>query len=778
MLEEEMFELNLLEYPKIREKIIQYSVLNSTKEEIGKLSPSTDFQEVKKNLEETEEAKESILRLGKLEIEFFDAEETIKRLKISATINAQEFLEIVKLIDNGSQIAVYSKKAKALEIKNERLDVYTSSISDLKDVKKDIQNIIDFDGSILDTASIELSKIRKSIRVLEARAEEKFNQILKSESSKLSESIITIRGGHRVIPVKTEFKNQIKGIVMDESSSGSTVFIEPYSCLEIENEIELKHQEEAREIDKILWELSMRTALKSSDIESNYSIIENIDFIFAKAMYAIEENSIMPLIEDEIDLIDARHPLLDKDCVVPNTITLKDKKMMIITGPNTGGKTVVLKTVGLLSLMAQSGILIPVKEGSKITVFSGIYADIGDEQSIEQSLSTFSSHMKRIVEILKNAQEHSLVLLDELGSGTDPKEGASLAISIIDTLKERNLYAIATTHYPELKAYAYNNQGVMNASVEFDSNTLRPTFRLLIGIPGRSNAFLISKRLGLDKEVIKKAEEVNLEFKDDVSSFIKKLEDEAESLNRMKEEYSSLNKTLLDKIEENKKETAELKAKLNKEIENINTKKNSILEKTQKEASELIEEISELKKDLEDKKPVKDHLIAEVKGLVSNLYQDKYIKEPTNNKDITVGDFVNVLKYDKTGIVTSIKKNRYEVSLGALSSTFDRSEIEYAGKNKKEERNTQKSEKVLRTDIGNSLDLRGKRYEEALELLDKFVDDCLFSNLEYSYVVHGYGTLALRNMVIDYAKTHDVVKKYRFGDENEGGNGVTVLYFK
>lgn len=772
-----MFETNLLEFQKILNKIKDYAYFQITLENIDELCPLSNEDEVKELLLETSNFMDAIYKLGRIEFETYKVKDAINRLKAVAPLNSFEFLEIIKLVNNSDKVDSYFKKAKALEVDTEALKRLYELIVDLKDVKKEIQLVVDFDGTILDSASADLYRIRKDLKTLEGRITEKLNQIIKSDGSKLSESLITIKGCHRVLPVKSEFRNQIKGITISESSSGATAFILPFSCLEIENAINAKKEEEIKEIERILYELSVKIASHYEDINSNFEVLNYLDLVQSKALYAIDSNSTMPIISSEIDLIDARHPLIDKDKIVPNTISLKDKRTMVITGPNTGGKTVVLKTLGLLSLMAQTGILLPAKEGSKIKVFEGIYADIGDEQSIEQSLSTFSSHMTRIVKILKSVSKDSLVLLDELGSGTDPKEGASLAIAIMDTLRDTKTYTIATTHYPELKAYAYNNEDILNASVEFDVDTLKPTYRLLIGVPGRSNAFLISKRLGLSDEIIKKAQNVSLEFSDETSSLITKLENESISLNKIKEEYSKELNEAKRLNEENKLEHKNLVNKLNKQIEKLNTERNQILLKTQKEANVLLDEIKEIKRELEDRTNVKEHEIIDIKTKVNNMYQDKFIAEKSDKREIKVGDTVKVLEYDRVGVVTKIKNNKYEVSLGFLTKMFSLDEIEYQKTNNEQRKIFVKSESP-KVDIKNSLDIRGERYEDALIKLDKYVDDCLINNLEFACIIHGYGTLALRNMTIDYAKTHDSVKKYRFGEESEGGNGVTVFYFK
>ena len=773
-----MFELKLLEYPQILDIIASYAVLNETKEAIKKIEPSSDKDEVLRLLKETDEMKEAIIRFGLTDIDPFVFKESLERLRLGAPIQVNEFLELLKLILNSSRIQIYYKKWETAGISLVVLNESIGKMVSLETLKEAIYDVMDESGAIFDNASPDLTRIRKRIKSEEGRLSEKMDSILRNEASKLSDTLITIRDGRKVLPVKAECKSQIPGVVYGESASGQTVFIEPYVTIEIENSIADLKEQEKREIDRILYALSVNASTFYESIAYDYEAIVHEDFVASKAYYAREIQAIRPEIQEEINLINARHPLIDPKVVVPNTIALKKNETMIITGPNTGGKTVVLKTLGLLSLMAQSGILIPVSEGSTTTILKGVYADIGDEQSIAQSLSTFSSHMTRIVRILKEATPSSLVLLDELGSGTDPREGASLAIAVVDYLRKENLFSVATTHYPELKAYAYSHDGVINASVEFDVDTLKPTYRLLSGIPGKSNAFLISKRLGLPDDIIEAAKNVSSEFSDHTSDLIMKLEEEAAEVNRMKEKYASLIKEESLLVDESRSSLSEERSRLNKRLQDINTQRNQILEKTQREADRLLADIQKLKNEMNEGKEVKDNVIIEAKSKVSSLYEDKLIKLESDHKEIKVGDHVRVLSFDKVGTVSEIKGKKYTVSLGSLTSVFKLDEIEYVGSAPSDKKVYAPKESTLNINVESRLDLRGMRYEEALEALDSFIDQAALTNLDKVEVIHGYGTLALRNMVINYAKTHDIIKSYRPGGETEGGNGVTVMYLK
>ncbi len=775
-----MFEIELLEYNKILNIIQNYSFLDETKKRIIDLRPTNDKEIIFKSLGEVSDAKNFIFRNSYVEIVKYSLKDIIDRIRIGASLTISEINEILSLSITSSKYISYYKKIKNLGVEISSLDVYFDNILSLKPIENEIRKIIDDDLNIIDTASNELYKIRKNIRQVEANINSKLSDLLKSLSSKLSEAIITIRNGHKVIPIKSEYKSHVKGIIYDESQSGQTVYIEPLQISELENKITSLKNEENKEINRILYELSVFISSFYDAIKNNDLNIKELDFIFSKARYAKEIDAVNVVESNVIDLIDARHPLIDKDEVVANDISLDKKRTMIITGPNTGGKTVVLKTLGLLSLMVQSGILIPVKEGSKTVIFSGIYADIGDEQSIEQSLSTFSSHMTRIVRIINSIENDSLVLLDELGSGTDPKEGASIAISILNYLRRRNIYSVSTTHYPELKEYAYQNSDILNASVEFDNESLKPTYRLLINVSGSSNALLISEKLGLNKEIIDEAKNINLEFRDEESNLIKRLEEENLKVKQLKQDYLTLKAKLENDIKNNEISFKAERNKLYKRLDVLTEEKNKLLEKTQKEATILLDEIKKVKKEIESGNKVKEDVIASLRGKTNSLYKDKYIIKSKNKNEIKVGDSVRIIEYDRIGTVLSINKNKYTILLGSLNSTFSKNEIEYVDVINQEEKAIKdiKRESTINNTVSTRLDLRGFRYEEAKEALEKFIDDALISNLNVVEIIHGYGTLALRNMVIDYCKSHDQIKSYRPGDENEGGRGVTICYLK
>ncbi|MCR5741683.1 MAG: endonuclease MutS2 [Gammaproteobacteria bacterium] len=767
-----------LEFDKVLNLLVKYSTFTETREEILSLNPSIDKDYLYHALKETDEARLAQIKLGRIDLLDFDLKDTMSRIRVSAPLSIPEIFEVLKLVDNTARMLSLIKRIEPLGIEHKELDSTLLRFTSLKNIRDAIYKVLSDDGSVLDNASLALYQIRHKLRLEESRLSVKTNQLLDSLSSKMSEQIVTIRNSRKAFPIKIEYKNQVSGILLGESASGQTVYIEPFQLVEIENKIESLKEEEKREIDRILYELSIIISENYEILHENYLAILHMDLIISKALYAIDTDSVMPTIKNEIKLIDARHPLIDKDKIVKNTISLDSYKTMIITGPNTGGKTVVLKTMGLLSVMFQSGLLIPVALGSSIPIFNEIYSDIGDEQSIEQSLSTFSSHMTKIVDITNNICDDSLILLDELGSGTDPKEGASLAISIIDYIKKYNVYSFITTHYPELKNYAYLDENIVNASVEFDVNTLKPTYKLLTGFTGKSNAFLISERLGLSKDIIDHASEISYSLKDSSNLLMETLEKEEERARLEREKYEALNVKLEEDAIAQKNLFEEEKEKIKKEYDNINKARERVLVKAQRNADALLDEISKLKDKLDKEKDLDNEEFKSLRKKVDNLYEERLVSKIKDNREINVGDTVRVLEFNKTGVVTQIKNGKYSVDLGNFRSVFTKDDLEYA-EAKKEILTTPFKQNQYKSKIAsNRLDLRGMRYEEAKVELETFLDTASLSNLKYVDIIHGYGTLALRNMVIDFAKHSSLVESFRPGDETEGGRGVTVITLK
>lgn len=770
------FDLKLLEFNKIQEKVSSYAILDEAKELVSSLYPMTDKDEIIKTLSLTNDTLIVLESYGSIDLEPYKLKEVIERLRICARLEAKEFLELAKLFKNVDRIISIVKK----ESNNLTIDELNSYVNKLESLRKEcdlIENTIDFSGEVYSNASPLLSSLRRSLDLEEAKLHSKFDSIMKSESSKLSDQLIVLKNGRRVIPVKSEYKSHIKGIVHGESQSGLTVYIEPFAIIEIENNIESIKEKINREAERILYELTKDIFESYDKVKNDYDLINYLDFTIAKAKYAKIIKAHMPKVSDSFNLTSARHPLIDQDKVVPNDIRLKLGESMIITGPNTGGKTVVLKTLGLLAIMAQSGLLIPASADSTIPILYNVFADIGDEQSIEQSLSTFSSHMERIKNIISNIEPNSLILLDELGAGTDPKEGSALAISIVNYFRRIKLYLVVSTHFSALKAYAYSTDDIKNASVEFNEETLQPTYRLLDGIPGKSNALLISKRLGLPKEIIDNANMSNTEYETSVDELIKKIEKEGNYLSLLKDEYEAKLSELNKRIEDSNKEIKEKTQRLNKELDNIDVKRNEILIKTQINADKLLDEIKDLKKQLENNNDVKYNEIVDIKNKISELYESKEVVV-LNNKEITVGDNVRIVKYDQIGVVDSIKNNKYYVTFGNINAVFSKDDLEYVDINDTKKEIPKNIQSKIALNETNILDLRGLRYEEAKEKLELFVDRAMLSSLDRIIVIHGYGTLALKKMVQSFAETHKVIKSFRSGDEKEGGSGVTVMFLR
>ncbi len=588
----------------------------------------------------------------------------------------------------------------------------------------------------------------------------------------LNDIIITKRNDRFVVPVKVENKNKFKGIIQDYSSSGETIFIEPQAVVELSNKIQMLRNEEAREIEKILIELSEEIKIYIQELKTNLHILVDIDFTFAKAKYAKTNNCTKPIVGNEIDLMQARHPLLPMDEVIANDIHFNNYRVIIITGPNTGGKTVALKTLGLLSIMAQCGMLIPVKAGSKVLLFDNIFADIGDEQSIEQSLSTFSSHMKNIIRITEKLTTDSLVLLDELGSGTDPKEGASLAISLLEYIKVRGSFIMATTHYPELKAYAYNNADVVNASTKFDIDTLSPTYKLSIGIPGRSNAFEISRRLGLNAKIIDTAKD-NMDFNNtEISTLINKLEDQSRFLEdkiaQSEEESNQLRQSRLQFDE--KLIVFESK---NLQLRNIAEEEaKKVIYTAKLEAQKIIDEL------LKYQDGVKLHKLVEQKSALNRLGEQfvKTTKVVKQTHKLAQGDKVRVLSFGQSATITKLlPKSNYEVKMGILTTTIHKSDLEFIEKKPLKK----KSQPIVtysgKRSVSLELDLRGFRFEDAMIEVSKYIDNLIVNKMKQASIIHGHGTNALKFGVQEYLKGNKYIKHYRYGKGGEGGSGVTVI---
>ena len=781
---------HVLEFNKVKEQLQKKVASSLGREKVANLIPSTQYEEVVKWQEATDEAT-TVLRLrGNVPLGgIFDVRPSVKRAEIGGTLSSNELLDVASTIYAARQVKQFIEQV--VEDEDLQLPIITEHIEKLMplpEVEQTIKMSIDENGTVLDGASDQLRGIRQKLRSTESRIREKLESLIRSSSAQkmLSDAIVTIRNERFVIPVKQEYRSAYGGIVHDQSSSGATLFIEPQAIVTLNNELQEAKVKEKQEIERILIALTVQVAEVANELRQNVYLLGELDFMFAKGRYSHELKASKPKMNDRgyIKLVKAKHPLIAQEDVVANDIELGDQyTSIVITGPNTGGKTVTLKTLGLFTLMAQAGLQIPALDGSEMAVFKHVFADIGDEQSIEQSLSTFSSHMVNIVDILQKVDHESLVLFDELGAGTDPQEGAALAISILDQVYERGARVVATTHYPELKAYGYNREGVVNASVEFDIETLSPTYKLLIGVPGRSNAFEISKRLGLSAEVIERAKGYIGSETNKVENMIASLED-----SRRQSEHE------LEEAEELRKEAQKLHKELQSQIIEFNEKRDKLYEKaeekaqaTVKAASEEAEKIiSDLRKmSQKNHALVKEHELIEARKRLEDAVPtlEKSKKKPAapkkQERTLQAGDEVKVLSWGQKGtLVERVSNNEWQVQMGIMKMKVKEKDFEYISSPKPVETKPLATVKGKDYHVNLELDLRGERYENALIRVEKYIDDALLANYPRVSIIHGKGTGALRKGVQEYLKNHRSVKNIRFGEASEGGSGVTVVEFK
>lgn len=782
--------LHTLEYPKVIDHVKSFATSSVGKTIIEELVPSTDFEQIQTWTEETDEAL-AILRVrGNVPLGgLFDVRPHARRAQIGGILSAMELMEIASTIRSSKILRKFIEDVTdAEDFSTKHMKNYTDGLPILTELENEINACIDDNGMVLDSASQTLRSIRQQLRTAVQRIREKLDSYTRGQNATkmLSDAIVTIRNDRYVIPVKAEYRSHYGGIVHDQSSSGQTLFIEPNAVVQLNNDARALRVKEQEEIERILKELSMQVEIVASDLFHLVKTMATLDAIFAKAKYGTAEKCTRPTINQEgrIRLVKARHPLLKKEEAVANTIEFGNPDTaVVITGPNTGGKTVTLKTVGLCTLMAQSGIPIPALDGSEVAVFESVFADIGDEQSIEQSLSTFSSHMVNIVDILKKFDEHSLVLFDELGAGTDPQEGAALAISILDEVHGRGARVMATTHYPELKAYGYNRPGVINASVEFDVETLSPTYKLLMGVPGRSNAFEISKRLGLPQHIISHAEGFTGTDRSEVDTMIasleesrKRAEQDAEDTKRVLEESEALKQELAERL-------ADYEAKKEQLAEKAREKAKKIVDEARRESETVIQELRQLQK--QAAAGVKEHEIIDArKRLEGALPENPVLKKEKQKKqraqNLQAGDEVKVLSFGQKGtLLEKVSKDEWAVQIGVLKMKLPESDLEFV-KPDKAQPTVSVHSVGGRSGAGVKLelDLRGERYEDALLRTEKYLDDAVLANYPRVSIIHGKGTGALRQGIQTMLKKDRRVKSYRFGEAGEGGYGVTIVELK
>lgn len=788
-----------LELDKVLRLLAEEAWSDSSKEKILITEPKYSIDDIREEIKKTDDAftlscKFGTPRFSKIK----NICESIKRAGSGSALSLRELLDVGHVLRQVSMLCSWQSQFSSDSADSESsLSVYFADLFPNKSLQNDIENSILSEEELSDNASDELFRIRKAIIKQSVYIREQLEKLVKSQSKQkyLQETIITTRDGRYVVPVKIEYKNEISGLVHDTSASGQTLFIEPMNVVEANNEIRVLKGKEQLEIERIIKALSARVGETEQDLIYSYEAVIELEIYFAKANFGARMKAVTPIITEKpsLELIRARHPLISRDNVVPVTITIGDGySCLIVTGPNTGGKTVAIKTAGLLTLMAMCGLMIPASDGSKVGVFTKVLADIGDEQSIEQSLSTFSSHMNNIIEIMKVTDENSLVLLDELGSGTDPIEGAALAVSILTYLKDKGSQVIATTHYQEVKMFAIETEGVENACCEFDVLTLKPTYNIIIGVPGKSNAFAIAKRLGMKDEIITKASEL-------VSTENKRFEDIVEALEASRQELEELKTST---AEENRKSVSireELEKKLvqaekakENELQNARNKSMSIINEVKFYADKLMDELEQLKreKDKEDfSERVKNSRSKFNKSLdkmydTANPVIEKRVEPYKLPRALKVYDTVLLIDIDKKGTLLNSpdKSGNCQVQVGLIKMKTNVSNlklIEESAEDKIKINNKPVSTRGLESNMTRQtsmeLDIRGMTADDGVMEVDKFIDSSLMGGLQLITIIHGKGTGALRTAVHQYLKRHKNVKSYRLGAYGEGEAGVTVV---
>lgn len=774
--------INKLEFSLILDKLSEFAILPAVKTQISSLKPSSNINMLEEELTKTQEALRIIQRSMRAPLYMScDYDKILLLLSKGAILSGKELYETVKLYETIRANVKFANHLKKDQIESQYFQMITSKLYLNESIEQMLLKTLDEEGNVEDNASPKLKSLRKKLVQIELNLKQKLQEIVAKEAAKLSQTSIVLRDDRYCLAVKSEYKNHIKGIIHDTSASMQTIFIEPFIVSQMMSDKAKLQEEEKAEIHRILKELSQILLLEQPLLQENFHLIKEIDFIFAKGMLAKSYDGYRPKLNHQgrLNLIKARHPLLKVKKVIPNTVSFGDGYLgIIITGPNTGGKTVLLKTVGLLCTMIKYGLLIPADEKSDIMIFDQIFCDIGDDQSIESNLSTFSSHMTNITEIINNITPKSLVLFDEIGSGTDPIEGSNLAKAILNYLIKEKVSFITTTHYSDLKTFGFENPYVINASMEFDQHTLSPTYELKLGISGSSNAFNIAKRLGLKEEIINDAKKMAVTSDDIVRQLVLKLEKKAKQLEEQTLEYERL-----------KEDTYQIKQEYDAKVKKFEKEKQILYKKAQAEADEfvmtikndalqIIEEAKKLKND-----QVKLHEIIDVRHQVNNLDRD-IVKERemqnTDNRNLEVGDDVYITSYDQYGTISRIlKDNQYEVSIGNMSVKLAKKELTKV----KTITNQQPKEinfsfRKSKATISMTLDLRGKRYEDAKEALDKYIDDLVVVGLKQATIIHGYGTGVIRELVQKFLKNNKNIASYRYGGENEGGFGVTVITLK
>lgn len=788
--------LTTLEYNKIIDLLTEKADSEPGKKLCRDLVPSTDLSTIRTAQRETKDALARLFRIGSTSFgSNRDLGFSIRSLEIGSSLSMSELLKLASFLDNVSRIKTYGKKERE-DLPNDSLDAYFEGLTPMTQLANEINRCILSEEEMADDASPKLKSIRRSKLSTNEKIHSQLTSMVNGAyRTFLQDAVITMRDNRYCIPVKAEYKSQVSGMVHDQSSTGSTFFIEPAAVVNLNNQLKELDLQEQEEIEVILGDLSSQAAVHTTELAADQKIMTTLDFIFAKAKLAMEQNATEPIFNTEhyIQIRKGRHPLLDKKKAVPIDVRLgKDFDLLVITGPNTGGKTVSLKTVGLFTLMGQAGLHIPALDRSELSIFSEVYADIGDEQSIEQSLSTFSSHMTRVVHILQHADTDSLCLFDELGAGTDPTEGAALAIAILNYLHDRGIRTMATTHYSELKIYALSTNFVENACCEFDVETLRPTYRLLIGIPGKSNAFAISSKLGLSDEIIKAAKEQISKEDESFEDVIADLEQSRVTIEKEQQEiaeYKERIRTLQEQLQKKNEKIDQAKDKI---LRDANEKARAILQEAKDVADETIRDFNKAGasadiKELEKKRQkVRDKINEKNGKLALGNTQKKPVGQKTvDPKKLKKGDSVKIISMNLKGIVNTLPDARGNlfVQCGIMRMQTNVNDLvpvkeETITAPALQRTNTGKLKMSKSFSVSSEINLLGCTVDEAIAKLDKYLDDAYLAHLPSVRVVHGKGTGALRNAVQSHLKRLKYVKEYRLGEYGEGDAGVTIVTFK
>ena len=772
--------LETLEFIKVKALFEPHLLTEQGLEQLKELVPTDKADKIRQAFAEMKEMQELFVEHPHFSISATkDIAATCKRLEMGADLNIEEFLLLKRVIFASRELKNFYDNLENVRL--DHLANWFEKLHDFPHLQGNLQAINEA-GFIENFASEELARIRRKIHDSESQVRDVLQDLLKQKSQMLTEGIIASRNGRQVLPVKNTYRNKIAGVVHDISASGNTVYIEPREVVKLSEEIASLRADERYEMMRILQELSERVRPHAAEIANDAWIIGHLDLIRAKVRFIQETGAVVPQVYEgqEIQLLHVRHPLVQN--AVANDVHFgKDLTAIVITGPNTGGKTIMLKTLGLTQLMAQSGLPILADKGSRVGIFEEVFADIGDEQSIEQSLSTFSSHMTNIVDILGKVNQNSLLLLDELGAGTDPQEGAALAMSILEDLRLRQVKTMATTHYPELKAYGIETAYVQNASMEFDTASLRPTYRFMQGVPGRSNAFEIAKRLGLSDVIVGDASK-QIDQDNDVNRIIEQLEEQTlESHKR------------LENIRQVEQENLKMNRALKKLYNELNREKETELNKAREQAAEIVElalaESDDILKNLHSKSQLKPHEIIEAKAKLKklapekvDLSKNKVLQKAKKKRAPKVGDDIIVLSYGQRGTLTNqLKDGRWEAQVGLIKMTLEEKEFDLV-QAQQEAPVKKKQVNVVKRAVGKApqarLDLRGKRYEEAMEALDAFIDQALLNNMAQVDIIHGIGTGVIREGVTKYLQRNKQVKSFGYAPQNAGGSGATIVTFK